>query len=139
MTTTFKPAKEITIEYIMGMTDTKKSAIIVIEYLKHFLLTQEDRQEFISRWLDGYTYHGKRFGIAMIHLAQEIGAYHYEYEDLEQLELMEPQKALERLFLQPINYGAMLQFKESGASLKRLYELKQANPKYYFMEVLMYV
>ncbi|MBT2289582.1 hypothetical protein J7E73_10645 [Paenibacillus albidus] len=137
MTTAIK--KEITIENIMGLTEIKKSAITVIENLNHFLLAQEDRQEFISRWLDGYTFCGKRFGLAVIELAQEIGSYHYTYESLEQLEAMEPQKALQRLFLEPINHGAMYRFKESGASLKRLYELKQKNPGYHLMIALMYV
>lgn len=128
----------ITIEHIMGLTDIKKTAITVIENLKYFLLTQEDRLEFISRWLDGYTFCGKRFGLAVIELAQEIGSHHYTYDNLEQLETMEPQKALERLFVEPINYGALYRFKESGASLKQLYVLKQANPNYHLMTALMY-
>ncbi|WP_438497430.1 hypothetical protein [Paenibacillus sp. IHBB 3054] len=76
MTTTLKPAKEITIEYIMGMTDTPKTAGGVFNKLQSLIVTQKDRQEFVTRWINGYKGNLKST-TAIFKLAEEIGSYHY--------------------------------------------------------------
>ncbi|NGM81309.1 hypothetical protein G5B47_02655 [Paenibacillus sp. 7124] len=130
--------KQVEIAEILNHCEVSKKAIIIKAELEFFLMTDEDRvlfiQEFDSRNL---VEHPKK-PFRMMDLAKEIGSNHHTYVSLEQLKEMELQRALECLFVEPINHGAMFHFKESGASLRRLYELKQANPKYYLMDALMY-
>jgi len=76
MTIQTKPAKEITIEYIMGMTETPKTAGAVYNKLKSLLVTQKDRQEFVTRWINGYKGNQKST-TSIFKLAEEIGSYHY--------------------------------------------------------------
>lgn len=75
----------------------------------------------------------------MLVLFKEIGSYHYINSSLEHLEKMSLLDALEHLFQQPINIVMVEQFIESKATLKKMYNLKQANPKLLLMDALSHV
>jgi len=69
-------------------------------------------------------------------LAREIGAYHYTYSSLEELQRMDLREALQHLFLQPVNAVMEHEYKVSKVTLKVMYNLKRANPNLLLMNAL---
>ncbi|MNC07560.1 hypothetical protein D3C75_551130 [compost metagenome] len=123
---------------ILELTETSPKAIIVIERLNFFLKTDADRQQFVTRWIDGYKGNLKNT-TAIMRLSKDIGSSYYTYNNYSELEKMDIFDALERLFLHPINVGMRMEYERLGASLRQLYDLKMDDPKLSLMTVLLFV
>lgn len=131
--------KHVTIEDILTHCEVSPKAIIVIEHLEFFLKTNEDRNTFINEYESRQLWRDRKKGLKVLALSKEIGSYNHTYSSLEQLEKMSLLDALEHLFLQPVNCVMEELFIESKATLKKVYDLKQANPKLLLMNALLHV
>ncbi|WP_342480253.1 hypothetical protein NST07_23490 [Paenibacillus sp. FSL L8-0340] len=130
--------KQVSTEDILRLTETPHKAIVVSSIIDFFLKTDLDRQQFVTRWINGYK-GNKHKSTAIMKLCKEIGSYNYIYNSYAELEQMDVFDALERLFLQPINEGMRMQYERLGASLRQLYDMKMNDPKLYFMTAMAFV
>lgn len=125
-----------TIEAVLEWCKVGKKGYSVIETLKFFLKTKEDITSFIVKFEDKFMWQDNFGGLDWQRLAREVGSYHYEYKNYEELEKMDVKEALERLFNQPLNRGKIEAFRVSTTTLRELYMLKQNNPSQHFMTSL---
>jgi hypothetical protein len=129
--------KVTTIEGVMEWCEISKKAYTVIENLMFFLKTKEDITNFIVAFEDRFLWQSG--GLDWVKLAREIGSYHHEFTSFESLKNMDEKEALERLFNEPMNGAKLYEYKESRATLERLYELKQDKPRLSLMKSLLYI
>lgn len=137
---------QITFNQIIEHCELTPKAIIVNNELNFFLKTNEDRAKFIQEFENRQLFRNNN-GLAIMKLAREIGAYHYDTVTLDEMERLDCQEALERLFIEPVNAGKMSRVMEHAVKagetfsegLKRLYEHKIHNPEHTIMRSLRYL
>lgn len=130
---------QLSTQYILNLTETPRKAFAVSAIIDFFLQSEEDRQQFVTRWINGYKGNMKTT-TAIMKLCKEIGGYHYTYNDYSDLLHMDTKKALECIFQQPINESMLFKFIGSKASIAQMFTLNQTNQDCkHFMTALAYV
>ena len=129
---------KITLSEILEHCEINPKATVIIEKLEFFLKNNKDRLTFIDQYERRELWKDQKQSHKLIKLAKEIGAYHYMY-NIDQLESMDEKKALEHIFVEPINPGKLFRFKEHKTSITELLMIKQRQPEISLMDALLYV
>ncbi|MFI2856830.1 hypothetical protein ACH6EH_06790 [Paenibacillus sp. JSM ZJ436] len=143
-----KEVEEVTIQDVMEILEINNKAVMVIEDLKFFLKTNDDRINYINEYIYREMCLPKYGVISKCALAEEIGAYHYDKEiDFSVLISMSEKEALEALFVEPVSpYRVSLVYEHAvkegetfADHFKRLYDYKKNNPKESLMNALRFM
>ncbi|GIP52197.1 hypothetical protein [Paenibacillus vini] len=126
------------INKIVEWCEISPKAIVIIEQLNHFIKTEEDCIKFIHEFEARQLWKDPKKPFKMLHLAEEIGAYHYPSKSLDELLAMDTRAALEHLFMEPINWGKLQRFNKSKLNFVDIFTMKQQQPKMRYMEVFIY-
>lgn len=126
------------IDQILEYCEISPKAIVIIEHLNHFIKTEDDCNRFIHEFEARQLWRDPKKPHKMLHLAKEIGAYHYPQKTLNELLAMDSKDALEHLFVEPINWGKLQRFDKSKLNLLEIFTMKQQQPKMRYMEVFLY-
>lgn len=129
---------KITLSEILEHCEINPKATVIIEKLEFFLKNNKDRLTFIDQYERRELWKDQKQSHKLIQLAKEIGAYHYMY-NIDQLESMDEKKALEHIFVEPINRGKLYRFRDQKATITDLLLIKQRHPEISFMSALLYV
>ncbi|WP_435921291.1 hypothetical protein [Paenibacillus sp. DYY-L-2] len=126
------------INQILEYCEISPKAIVIIEQLEHFLKTEEDCNKFIHEFEARQLWSDPKKPFKMLHLAEEIGAYHYPSKSLDELLAMDTKEALEHLFMEPINWGKLQRFNKSKSGIAKLFIVKEQHPESKLMTSLLY-
>lgn len=129
---------QITLDQILEHCEISPKATAIIEQLEFFLQTDKDRLTFLNQYKEREPWNDKKKSLKLVQLAKEIGAYHYTY-NTDQLESMDEKKALEHIFVEPINPGKLFRLKKHNISITELLMIKQRQPEISLMDALLYV